>query len=155
MQELINRYRQSINPPYKGRDYLNLFFTFLILLAIPVGVYLTNQKQPQQDVRTQATTADPMSIVQKYFVPETLVIKFAQRMDAAAKNSLLGQFGLSVSAQVPDSNMVIVHVPQSRIDQVLEALTGNPQIALVKKIELSSPAEEGNVNLPEPAQQRR
>lgn len=51
MLQLISRYRKSINPPYKFKDYLNLGFTLLFLLALPVGIYLSQQKQ---DIRQHA-----------------------------------------------------------------------------------------------------
>lgn len=53
MLDFIKRYRQSINPPYSFKDYLNLTVTFLFLLILPVGLYLsTSNSFP--DIRSKA-----------------------------------------------------------------------------------------------------
>ena len=56
MEELIKRYRESINPPYKPKDYLVLVATFGVLLFFLLLLLRTHQ---QKYLNAQAQTATP------------------------------------------------------------------------------------------------
>ena len=66
VQKYIKKYRQSINPPYTGKDYLVLGITFLILLAIPSALFLTQHQTSVQQYAAMPTISP--AVLQQHIV---------------------------------------------------------------------------------------
>jgi thermitase len=94
-----------------------------IIAAVPVTVYLSQQKQ---DVRNRAQEEHPQN--QAKSVPDEILLKFKAGVREEAKNTIRKQFGLEKQGELKQLGIEQIKVPEHIRDQIIEALSHNPRV---------------------------
>jgi subtilisin family serine protease len=124
--DLLAKYRQSINPPYRPKDFLTIGATLFILLAVPLTVILANQAR---ELRSQAV-GQPTQVSggTAQSVPDEILLKFKPGATEKAKSAVHKMYGLSMVETIPQIGVEKVKVPPKARDKVIAALSHNPAI---------------------------
>lgn len=69
----------------------------------------------------------------KNYVPNRLLVKFNDDISEKQKQGILKQNGVTVSAEIPQINILIINVPEQSLESVESALQNNPTIDYVER----------------------
>ena len=69
----------------------------------------------------------------KNYVPNKLLVKFNDDISEKQKQGILKQNGVTVSAEIPQINILIINVPEQSLESVESALQNNPTIDYVER----------------------
>jgi len=69
----------------------------------------------------------------KNYVPNKLLVKFNDDISEKQKQGILKQNGVTVSAEIPQINILIINVPEQSLESVELALQNNPTIDYVER----------------------
>jgi len=132
LMNLLNKYRESINPPYSSRDYPVIGLTILILFIATVFVgNLPNTYKTEEDeqiIAEQTEGPTLRSIDTSRTVPDEILLKFKSGTSTTLQNKILSENNLVIKSEIPKIAVKVIKVaPQAR-DAVIEALSHNQAI---------------------------